>query len=236
MSLAGRQCRAGKRGEGAAVDCCSCVSFVWLQELGKWAHPLPSVSSVGFQVSIFNTNLHPHSSAKDRSEPNNFGYYVKNHKKSPKFNALWPFFPAIYKYLFTISQFFSIFYLLLLYTFNLISFWSLMRTRDEKGTAREWERERGGCLKCSTIVFLLSLLPPWLLGPNFLGRKGPTGVATLPLCWPANCASGLKCWKHYLIKFDSLRRFLCWLSGRALEKKKHCSIFVRFFWSCFFFC
>lgn len=107
MSLAGRQ---WGEGGAATVDCCSCVSFVWLQELGKWAPPSPTlVSSVGFQVSIFNTNLHPHFPAKDRSEPNNFGYYVKNHKKSPKFNALWPFFPAIYKYLFTVSQFFSFF-------------------------------------------------------------------------------------------------------------------------------
>lgn len=78
---------------------------------GAWqvSAPHPLVSSVGFQVSIFNTNFHPHSPDKDRSEPNNFGYYVKNHKKSPKFNALWPFSPAIYKYLFTVSQFFSIF-------------------------------------------------------------------------------------------------------------------------------
>lgn len=164
MSLAGRQCRAGKRGEGAAVDCCSCVSFVWLQELRKWAHPLPSVSSVGFQVSIFNTNLHPHSSAKDRSEPNNFGYYVKNHKKTPKFDALWPFFP-LFTSIFSQFHSFLAFFIPCCFThliWFLFEVWCERETRrGQQGSERERERRVFKVFDNSIFAFPASPLTAW---------------------------------------------------------------------------
>lgn len=74
-----------------------------------------------------------------------------------------------------------------------------MRTQDENETVKERERDRGERRVFKVFhnsIFIFSATPPLtttLLGLNFLGKKGPTGVATLPLCWPANCASGLKC-------------------------------------------